>query len=188
MRVITVWMNCFQDLLTILLQIFDRWNDVVRIILLLSTLLISRCIELWKICIPSLCSIDKLSFPSFRFSASSFSSQYLLLFLKSSRNCVVVLLLPTPFTSVVYPSVASWRKQFLLRIWPIQLVFRLRVLFRSVLFSPIGLLVHKLLSLAILSSPFSSCTTFQSSPNTSAPIFLVSRSLSHIKQCSKYNT
>ena len=42
-------------------------------------------------------------------------------------------------------------------------------------------LVHQLLSLTILSSPFSSCTKFQSSPITSAPIFLVSRSLSHIK-------
>ena len=49
-------------------------------------------------------------------SASSFSSQYLLLFLKSSRSCV--LLLPTPFISVICPSMASWRRQFLLRIWP----------------------------------------------------------------------
>ena len=41
-------------------------------------------------------------------------------------------------------------------------------------------LFHWLLSLAILSSPFSSNTTFQSSPNIPTPIFLVSRSLSHI--------
>ena len=46
-------------------------------------------------------------------------------------------------------------------------------------------LVH---SLTILSSPFSSSTTFQSSPNTSTLMYLVSRSLSHIKQCSKHNT
>ena len=32
-------------------------------------------------------------------------------------------------------------------------------------------LVHQLLSLTIYSSAFSSCTTFQSSPNTSVPIF-----------------
>ena len=38
-------------------------------------------------------------------SASSFSSQYLLLFLKSSRSCV--LLLSTPFTSIICPSMAS---------------------------------------------------------------------------------
>ena len=60
----------------------------------------------------------------FRSSASSFSSQYLLLFLKSSRSCV--LLLPTSFTSAICPS-----------IWPIQLTFLRRILFRSVLFSPI---------------------------------------------------
>ena len=38
----------------------------------------------------------------------SFSSQYLLLFLKSSRSCV---LLPTLFTSVICPSTTSWRGQ-----------------------------------------------------------------------------
>ena len=62
----------------------------------------------------------------FRSSASSFSSQYLLLFLKSSRSCV--LLLPTPFTSDICPSMASWRTQFLLRIWRIQLTFLRRML------------------------------------------------------------
>ena len=71
----------------------------------------------------------------FRSSASSFSSQYLLLFLKPSRSCVV--LLPTPFTSVIFPSMPSWRRQFLLRIWAIQFTFLRRILFRSVLFSPI---------------------------------------------------
>ena len=44
-----------------------------------------------------------------------------------------------------------------------------------------------LLCITILSSPFSSRTTFESSSNISAPIFLVSRSLSDIKQCSKHN-
>ena len=71
----------------------------------------------------------------FRSSASSFSSQYLLLFLKSSRSCV--LLLPTPFTFVIYPSMASWRGQFILRIPSIQLTFLRRILFRSVLFCSI---------------------------------------------------
>ena len=47
-------------------------------------------------------------FQLFRYSASSFSSQYLLLFLKSSRSCV--LLIPTPFTSVICPSMASRRR------------------------------------------------------------------------------
>ena len=88
--------------------------------------------DLWMICV---CWTDKPSFPSFVSTASSFSSQYLFLFLKSSRSCV--LLLFTPFTSVICPSVASWRRQFLLRIGPIQLAFLWRILFRSVLFSPI---------------------------------------------------
>ena len=86
------------------------------------------------ICISSLCSVDKLSFHLFRSSASSFNFQYLLLFLKSSRGCVLLLVLPTPFTFVICP---SWRRQFLLRIRPIQLVFLHTILFRSVLFSPI---------------------------------------------------
>ena len=64
-------------------------------------------------------------------SASSFSSQYLLLFLKSSRSCVLLLLL-THFTSVIFPSMASWRRQFLLKICQIKLAFLLRILFRSV--------------------------------------------------------
>ena len=71
----------------------------------------------------------------FRSSASSFSSQYLLLFLKSSRSCV--LLLFTPFTSVICPSMTSWRRQFLLRVWAILLDFLRMILFRSVLFFPI---------------------------------------------------
>ena len=43
----------------------------------------------------------------FRSSSSSFSPQHLL-FLKSSRNCVLLILLPpTPFTSVICPSMIS---------------------------------------------------------------------------------
>ena len=95
-------------------------------------LLTRRSMDLWKVtCISYLCSIENYRFHLFWFSASSFNSQYLLLFLKSSRSCV--LFLPTPFTSVVCPS----RRQFLLRIWPIQLAFLSRILlFRRVL-SPI---------------------------------------------------
>ena len=78
-------------------------------LLLLSILLIRRSVDLWKItCISSLCSIHKLSFVSL---TSSFSSQYLPLLLKSSRSCV--LFLPTPFTSVICPSMTSWKWQIL---------------------------------------------------------------------------
>ena len=61
------------------------------------------------------------NFHIYLFSASSFSSQYLLLFLKSSRSCV--LLLPNLFKSV---SVRQWHHKegnFFLRIWTIQLNF-----------------------------------------------------------------
>ena len=81
---------------------------------LLSMLLISRSMDLRKTCFSSICSIDKLSSPFFRSSASSFSSQYLILFLNSSRSCV--LLLPTPFTSesgymnVVFLSLSDWTR------------------------------------------------------------------------------
>ena len=74
-------------------------------------LLISGSMGLCKIkCIYSLCSIDRFSFPSFFLpSASSFSSQYLLLFLKE-------LILPIPFTSfslsdvLCDPTDLIWRK------------------------------------------------------------------------------
>ena len=93
--------------------------------------------------ISSLCSIDKLS------SASSFNPHHLLLLLKSSRSCV--LSHPTPFTSSTCPSMTSWRRQFLLRIWLIQLTFQHRILFRSFLFFPIR---TRTCSLVILSDHF----------------------------------
>ena len=91
-------------------------------------LLISKFKDLRNICISYVRLINHC-FHLFRYLASSFSSQHLL-FLKSSRSCV--LLLPTPFTSIICPSVASWRRQFLFRIWSIQLTFLHRILFRSV--------------------------------------------------------
>ena len=73
----------------------------------------------------------------FRSSASSFSSQYLLPFLKSSRTCVLLLLLlpSTSFTSSISPLMALWRKPFLLKRWPIQLAFLCRIFFRRVFFT-----------------------------------------------------
>ena len=80
-----------------------------------------------------------------RSSASSFSPQYLLLLLTSRSS--VLLLLPTPFTSVICPSMASWRKQFLLKMRPIQLAFLSRILLKNVLFSPISSRSRQLLVL-----------------------------------------
>ena len=87
--------------------------------------------DLWKTICISLCSTDKL----FQYSASSFSFQYLLLFLKLSKN--FVLLLPIPFTLVIYLSILLWIRQFPLRICLVQLVLLCRILFRSVVFSSI---------------------------------------------------
>ena len=72
--------------------------------------------------------------------------------------------------------------------WPVKLTFIRRVLFINVLFSPIRSRSSSLVTFSnYLSSPFSSSSTFQSSPNTSAQIFLMSRCLSLTVQCSKHN-
>ena len=111
-------------------------------------------------------------------SVSFFSSQYPSLLLRFS---------PSPsYVSVISPSMTSLKMQILLRICPIQFFLRnTYILIRSVFFF---LYTFKNpFSLAILSPPLSSSTKFRSSPNTSAPIFLILRSPSHVMQCSKYN-
>ena len=55
---------------------------------------------------------------------------------------------PIPFTSVIYPSIAYWIRQFLLRIWPIHLAFLCWILFRSVLLSPICTITCSLVTLS----------------------------------------
>ena len=62
----------------------------------------SRFMDLWKI-IPYVW-LKNCSFHLFRSSASSFSSQCLLLYLKSFKSCV--LLLPTSFTFIICLSIA----------------------------------------------------------------------------------
>ena len=119
----------------------------------------------------------------FRSSASSFSSQYLLLCLKSSRSCVCLLLPPTPYTSVICPPMASWRRQFLLRIWPIQLAFLRGILFMC----PFISYMFKNLFISYFLWPFFLLHS-PSAPHFKVLQFLVSRSVSHVKQCSKRNT
>ena len=119
-------------------------------------------------------------------SAFSFISQYLL-FLKSSRSCVVaVLLLPTPFIFVIFPSLASWRRQFVLKIWPIQLAFLRRILFISVLFSPIS---SRTCSLVTSSDHFIFCILLQQHNSKLykhfRSYFLSVQPSSHIRQWSK---
>ena len=115
----------------------------------------------------------------FQSSASSFISRYLL-FLKSSRSCVI--LLPTTFTSVICPSMhhegGNFFSEYDRSNWLFYLGYNLE-LSSSLLRSRTCSLVT---SLTIVSSTFSFSTIFQSSPNTSAPIFLVCRSLSPMLQ------
>ena len=94
-----------------------------------------------------------------RSSASSIISLYLLMFLKSSRSCV--LFLPTHFTSVICPSMAPWIRQFLRSKCPIHFAFLSRILY-------VQELIHWFLPRTILYSPFSSSSIFGSFPNNSA--------------------
>ena len=62
-----------------------------------------------------------------RYSASSFNFQYRLLFLRSFSSCLPLLPL-LPVTSILpstFPSTACFRRQFLRKMWPIQLAFLL---------------------------------------------------------------
>ena len=82
---------------------------------------------------PPECHIINYLFHFFLCLASPFSSQCLVLLLKLSRICaLLLLLLPFHVTSFVCPSLASGRRWFLRRICPIQLTFIPRILFKSV--------------------------------------------------------
>ena len=153
-----------------------------RVFPLSTKLLISRSTDLRKItCISSLCSIDELTFLSF-----SIFSLLLQLSISSSVPQIIKKLCssfyPFDFRHLSFNDIT---KEAILQ----NMAFLCRILLRSALVSPIlSRNAHQLLSLAILSSSLSPSTTFQSSPNTSTPIFLVSRCLSNIKQYSKHNT
>ena len=58
--------------------------------------------------------------------ASSFKWEYPLLSLRSSSSCLRLLprLLATSISPFIFPSITSFRRQFLHKMWPIQLAFR----------------------------------------------------------------
>ena len=147
---------------------------IIIILSFLSMLLVSRYMDLWKI--TSLSSCDKLSFPLFQSSASSFISPCLALFLKWSRSSIFF------FLVWLQSSVLQWQHEegnlFLEYVQSNSLSLTGYCLKMSSILWYIQEL-HYLLSLTILYFRFSSSTTFRRSPFTSAPIFLVSRSLSH---------
>ena len=150
-------------------------------------LLIRRYMDLWKIrvCICFYVRLINCCFHLFRSSAFSFSSQYILLCLKASRSCVLLI---TPFHQSFF---LQWHHEgcnFFSKYhhsnWILYEGYYLEMS-SSVLYIQ---KLCQLLSLAILSSPLFYDTKFQSSPNSSTPILLVSRTLSYIKHCSKHNT
>ena len=84
--------------------------------------------------IPSLHSCDKLWFPHFQIFSFLL---YLLISSSLSQITRSSLLLSTPFTFVICPSITLRRMQFIPVICPIQLTFICKILFRCVIFSPI---------------------------------------------------
>ena len=114
-----------------------RWRHRHKyqlLLLLLIMLFISRPMHLWRVYILPYVRLIHWRLHLFQSFSCFISSQYLLLFLKSSRGCIH--LFPTPFSSVICPSMAPWRRQFLLKIWPIQLSFQRKIWFRSALSFP----------------------------------------------------
>ena len=90
-------------------------------------LVFSWSMDLWKkTFIFSLCLFDKLSISPSSISSFIHISPYHLQFLKFSRSCVI--LLSTPFTYIISPSISSWRRQFFLRLYPIKLTFICKIL------------------------------------------------------------
>ena len=102
----------------------------------MRALLISRSMNFWKITwISFLCSIDKLWFPYFFYLYFPLLAPITFFCFSNHQRAVFSFLLL--FTSVISPSVVSWKRQILLKLWPIQLAFVCRILFRNVVFSPI---------------------------------------------------
>ena len=71
-----------------------------------------------------------------RSKASSFKREYPLLSLRSSNSFLRLLprLLVTSISPFIFPSITCFRRQFLRKMWPIQLAFRLRISRRIVSF------------------------------------------------------
>ena len=95
-----------------------------------------------SIFLPYLRVVNCLFHLFFDFQFSSLAPNVFLGFSNHQRAVYIFLFL----SLVICPSMASWRRQFLLRNWPIQLVFQRRILFRSVLFSPIRLITSSLVT------------------------------------------
>jgi hypothetical protein len=101
--------------------------------------------------------------------ASPFKLEYPLLSLRSSSSFVRLLLRP-PVTSIlhfIFPSITYCRKQFLRKIWPIQLAFRLLISCRIFLCSLTLILRNCSHDQSNWSSPSFSSTTCHNFPGIS---------------------
>jgi hypothetical protein len=72
-----------------------------------------------------------------RSSATSFKLQYPFFPLSSSRTCLHLLprFLFSSLLPSIFPSIMRFRRQFLLKVWPVQLTFLLPILRRMFLYS-----------------------------------------------------
>ena len=126
-----------------------------------------------------------------RSGASSFKWQYPLFSLRSRR--IFLPLLPRlPVTSIppfIFPSITRYRRQFLRKMWPIQLAFPL-LISRTIFFCSLTIvtLLHFSHDQSNWSFPSISSTTFQNVPGVSDLLSHASKFQHHIKLCSKCST
>ena len=121
--------------------------------------------------------------------ASSFNCEYPLLSLRSSSSFLCFLRLPvTSIPPFIFPSVTHCRRQFLCKMWPIQLAFRFLISCRIFLcsFTLSNTSLFLTWSVQLIFPSFSS-TTSQNFPGVSDLLPEASQFQHHIKLCSKYS-
>ena len=99
--------------------------------------------------------------------ASSFKWEYPLLSLRSSSSflCLLPGLLATSISPFIFPSITCFRRQFLRKMWPIQLAFLFLISCRIFLCSlTLRTLLHFSRDRSNWSSPSFSSTTFENFP------------------------
>ena len=113
---------------------------------------------------------------------------YPLLSLTSSSSFLRLLprLLVTSISPFIFPSITCFRRQFLRKMWPIQLAFRFLISCRIFLCSlTLVTLLHFSHDRSNWSSPSFSSTTFQNFPGISDQLPKASKFQHHTKPCSK---
>jgi hypothetical protein len=116
--------------------------------------------------------------------ASSFRCEYPLLSLRSSSSFLRVLprLSVTSIPHFIFPSITCCRKQFLRKMWPIQLAFRLLIWCRIFL---CPLTVSNTFSFLTWSAQLISSTAFHNSPDVTDLLPEASKFQHHVKLYSK---